>query len=95
MSHKDNLFVVVGVDEPARNAVGVVAAHLTAEGIEHVHPIYLDLDLLILGVKNVDVRLLKDDEEVALAGVGEVLGHVQVGIHAGLEHIDTSQLLKL
>lgn len=32
------------------------------------------------------VGLAKDDEQVALAGILEVFGHVQVGIHARLEY---------
>ena len=43
----------------------------------------------------IDVRFAEDDEEVALAGVLEVLGHVQVGVHAGLEHGDAAQLAEL
>ena len=43
----------------------------------------------------VDVRLAEDDEEVALAGVLQVLGHVQVGVHAGLQHGNTAQLVEL
>lgn len=95
MPHKEVLFVVVGVNKPAGDAVGVIAAHLTAEGIEYVYSVDLNLYLLILGVKNVDVRLPKDDEAVAVTGVGEVLGHMQVGVYPGLEHIGPSQLLKL
>ena len=45
--------------------------------------------------QQVDVRLAEDDEEIALAGVLEVLGHVQVGIHAGLEHRDAAELVEL
>ena len=44
---------------------------------------------------SVDVRLAEDDEEIAFAGVLEVLGHVQVGVHAGLEHGDAAQLAEL
>ena len=43
----------------------------------------------------VDVRLTEDDEEIAFAGVLEVVGHVQVGVHAGLEHGDAAQLVEL
>ena len=43
----------------------------------------------------VDVRLAEDDEEIALAGVFEVVGHVQVGIHAGLEHRNAAELVEL
>ena len=45
--------------------------------------------------RSVDVRLAEDDEEVALAGVLQVLGHVQVGVHAGLEHGDAAELAEL
>ena len=45
--------------------------------------------------RSVDVRLAEDDEEVALAGVLEVVGHVQVGVHARLEHGDAAELVEL
>ena len=38
--------------------------------------------------------LAENDEQVALAGVLEVAGHVEVGVHARLEHRDTPQLLE-
>ena len=42
-----------------------------------------------------DVRLAEDDEQVALAGVLQVVGHVQVGVHARLEHRDAAELVEL
>ena len=47
------------------------------------------------GWQDVDVRLAEDDEEIALAGVLQVVGHVQVGVHARLEHGDAAQLAEL
>ena len=44
---------------------------------------------------SVDVRLAEDDEEIAFAGVLEILGHVQVGVHARLEHGDATELAEL
>ena len=43
----------------------------------------MDLDLTFTGVQNVDIRFAEDDEQVALAGVLELAGHVQVGVHTG------------
>ncbi len=43
----------------------------------------------------VDIRLAEDDEQVALAGVLQIIGHVQVGVHARLEHRDGAQLAEL
>ena len=37
----------------------------------------------------------KIHEEVALAGVGEVVGHVEVGVHPGLEHREGTELVEL
>ena len=42
-----------------------------------------------------DVGLTEDDEEIAFAGVLEILGHVEVCVHAGLEHGDAAQITKL
>src|SRR5690606_2190337 len=45
--------------------------------------------------EEVDVGLAEYDEEVAFAGVFEVLRHVQVGVHAGLEHGNAAELVEL
>ena len=65
MADKETLLVVVGVDEPAGNALGAVAAHLPGTGVEDVHAIDLDPHLAMLGGQDLDVRLAEDDEEVA------------------------------
>ena len=75
--------------------------HLAGVGVEHVDAVDLHLDLpglsiaVARGVEDVDVRLAEDDEEVALAGVLEVAGHVQVGVHARLEDRDAPELVEL
>ena len=43
-------------------------------------------------VLDVDVRLAEDDEEIALAGVLEVAGHVQVGVHLRLQDRQRAEL---
>ena len=45
-------------------------------------------------VEDFDVRLSEDDEQVALAGVLQIVGHVQVGIHARLQYGDAAQLVE-
>ena len=92
---EEALLVVIGVDEPAGDGIGVVAADLAGIGVEDVDAFDLDLDLALVGVaafsrEDVDVRLAEDDEEVALAGVLQVIGHVQVGVNSCLEHGDTT-----
>ena len=46
VADEEALLVVVGVDEPAGDAVGAVAADFAGVGMEHVHTIDLDLDLV-------------------------------------------------
>lgn len=74
MADEETLLIVVGVNEPAGDAVGAMAADLAGVGVEHVHAIDLDLELLGCTVghghgQDVDIRLAEDDEEIALAGV--------------------------
>lgn len=88
MAHEEAFFVVVGVDEPTGNAVGAVADHFASLGLEHVHTVDLDAHLAVELGQQSDVGLAKNHEQVALAGVLEVFGHVQVGVHAGLEYGD-------
>lgn len=83
--HEEALFVVVGVYEPARDAVCVVAPHLSGVGMEYVYAVYFYPHLSVFSVENVYVRFAEDDEEVALPGVLEVVGHVEVGVYAGFE----------
>ena len=95
VADKKALFVVVGVDEPAGNAVGVVATDFAGVGVEHIDAVDLDLDLTLLRVEDVNVRFAEDDEKIALAGVLEVVGHVEVGVHARLENGDATKLVEL
>ena len=76
VADEEALLVVVGVDEPAGDAVGVVAADFAGVGMEYIYAVDLDLDLIVGRVEDVDVWLAEDDEQVALASVFEVVGHV-------------------
>ena len=95
VTDEEAFFVVVGVDEPAGDAIGSVADDFTGLGFEDIHAVHLDAQLAVWFGQEGDVRLSEDDEEVAFAGIFEVLGHVEVGIHAGLEHGDAAQLAEL
>ena len=55
----------------------------------------LDLDLVVFGGEDVDVGLAEDDKEVALAGVLHVGGHVEVGVHPGLEHRNAAKAVEV
>ena len=63
--------------------------------MKDIHAVDLHLKLATLCREDVDVRLAENDKEVALAGVLEVVGHVQIGIHARLEYGDATELVKL
>jgi hypothetical protein len=41
------------------------------------------------------VRFAENDEEIAFTRVLEVFGHMEIGIHAGLEHRDATQFIEL
>ena len=95
MAHEEALLVVVGVDEPAGDTVSAVTADFAGVGVEYVYASNLDLDLTVIHVEDVDVGFAEDDEEVAFAGVLEVAGHVEIGIHARLEDRDPPQLVEI
>ena len=96
VADEEALFVVVRVDEPAGDAVGAVAAHLARRRVEHVDAFHASPAACpSLRVEQLDVGLAEDDEEVALAGGLQVVGHVQVGVHARLEHRDAAELAEL
>src|SRR5713101_7042255 len=71
VADEEALLVVVGVDEPAGDAVGPVAAHLAADGVEDINAVDLHPHASAIGRKDGDVRLTEYDEEVALPGVLE------------------------
>ena len=92
--------VVVGVDEPASDALGAVAPDLARVRVEDVDAVDLDLELLgsfpvAPDREDVDVGLPEDDEEIPLAGVLEVVGHVQIGVHPGFQDGHASEPLEL
>ncbi|MCY1371508.1 hypothetical protein D9M69_586580 [compost metagenome] len=62
--------------------------------LEHIDAIHLYADRSVGLWQQRDVRLAEDDEEIALAGVLEVFGHVQVCVHARLEHWQLAKLGK-
>jgi len=95
VADEEALFVVVGVDEPASDAVGTVAANFTGSGIEDVHAEDLDLNVAVVGRKDLDVRFAEDDEQIALPGILEIVGHVEVGVHARLQDGNASEFGEL
>lgn len=95
VADEEAFFVVVGVDEPAGDAVGAVADDFAGLGFEDIHAVHLHAQFSICLLQQVNIWLAEDDEEVALARVLQVFGHVQVGVHARLEHGDAAQLAEL
>ena len=95
VADEEALLVVVGVDEPAGDALRPVAAHLAGVGVENVYAVDPRLKLPVPGVQDIYVRLAEDDEQVAVAGILQLAGHVQVGVHAGFQYRDAAQALEL
>ena len=61
---------------------------------EDIDAVYFHAQFVVLLGQERDVGLAEDDEEVAFAGVLEVVRHVEVGVHAGLEHRDAAELVE-
>jgi hypothetical protein len=94
VANEETLFVVVGVDEPAGDSLGAVAADFARVGMKHVDSLDLHPKLAVLLRQHVDVGFAEDDKQIALARILEILGHVQVGVHARLEHRDAAELVE-
>jgi len=94
VAHEEALAVVVGVEEPAGDAFGAVAADFASGWIEDIDAVYLDAQAVAGIGEEFDVGLAEDDEEVAFAGGLEVVGHVEVGVHAGFEHGDAAEFVE-
>ena len=86
MADEEAFFVVIGVDEPAGDFVGVAALDFAELRLEDVHSVDLDSDLAVVVGEEFDIGFAEDDEEVTGSGVFEFVGHVEVGVHPGLEH---------
>ncbi|MNK99684.1 hypothetical protein D3C87_1200940 [compost metagenome] len=97
--HEPACYAVCAV---AAHFAGTGVEHVHAVDLDHQLPVgghvddvalaVVSADAAALGVQHIHIRLAEDHEQVALAGVLQVFGHVQVGIHACLEHVDAAQL---
>ena len=94
MTYEEALLVIISINEPAGYSLSAVAAYLACIWMEDVNAVYLDLNLSAFSVQNIYIRFTKDYEQVSLAGVLKVIGHVQVCIHARLEYRDASEFVK-
>ena len=81
VAHEEAFLVLVGVDEPAGDAVGADADDFNGARFEDVHAVHLHAELAVLLVDEGDVGLAEDNKLVALARVLEVFRHVEVGVH--------------
>ena len=100
LAHEEALAVVVAVDEPAGDVVGFVATDFAGGGVEHINTVNLYLDLIGLSIgtsriEDVDVGFAEDHKQVALAAVGQILLHVQIGVHTRFEHGNGAELVEL
>ena len=90
MTDKEAFFVVVGVDEPASNLIGVAGADITRLRMKYIDSVDVHLNLPTLYLVDVDVWLAEDDKQIACSGVLQRICHVEVGIHPGFEDGDAS-----
>ena len=95
MSNEEAFLVVVGVNEPAGDAVGAVATDFSGTGVEDIDALHLHAQPVIRLRQEINVRFAEDDEQVSLAGVLEILGHMQVGVHSSFENGDAAQFAEL
>jgi hypothetical protein len=85
VADEETLVVVIRVDKPAGDSFGTVAADLAGIGMEDIDAVDFYQELAVNGREDIDVRFAEDHEQIALSGVLEVVGHVELGVHPGLE----------
>ena len=73
MADEKALFVVVGVDEPTGDAVGIAAFDFAGLRLEYVNAIEFYAILAVFLRLDGNIRLAEDDEQIALAGVLQVV----------------------
>ena len=94
MTYEKALFVVVGVDKPAGDLVGVARSNFAGLGMEDIDSVDFDLNFAVVSIEDIDVGFSEDDEEVAGAGVFEFVGHVEIGVHPGFEDGEATEFAK-
>ena len=91
VADKEVFFVIVGVNEPASDAIGSTGLDFARLGTEDIDAVEFDLDVLVLDALNLDIGFTKDDEEVPGSGVLEVVCHVEIRVHPGFEDGDVAK----
>ncbi len=95
VADEEAFLVVVGVEHPQRDTLLALRHHLAGLRLEHVHAFDGHAQHAIGQFLDADVGLAEDDEEVAVAGGLQILRHVQVGVHARLQHGHAAQAVEL
>ena len=85
MTDEEALLVVVGVDEPQPDRIRPVGLDLASLWPEDIDAFDHDLDLASADRLDRNVGLAEHDEQIAGAGVLQLAGHMQVGVHARLQ----------
>jgi len=94
MADEKALFVVISVDKPAGNAFGAIAAHLAGIGMKDIHTVDFNLNFVFFYIHNIDVRLAKNDKEIALARIFEIACHVKIGVHARFQNWNSAEFVE-
>ena len=95
MADEEALLIVVGVDEPGGDALGVIRTDVAGIGIEDVDAVHFHSDRSAAVVEDFDVRLAEDDEHIAASGVLQLVRHMHVWVDARLEDFEASQTPQL
>ena len=56
--------------------------------MEHVHAVEPHIDLAVRIIQDIYVGLSKDNEKITAARVLELIRHMEISIHTGLQHWD-------
>ena len=68
MSYKKTFFVVVSVDKPAGDTIGIIAADFPGIAVEHIHAVHPHLDVPIWRIQQANVGFAEDHEQIGFAG---------------------------
>src|SRR5579883_1174411 len=94
MPDEEAFLVIVCVDEPCGDVVLAAGAHFAGLGVEHIDAQDLNDDFAVLVEIPFDVWFAEYDEQIARTRVLEFVGHMQLGIHLGLEDRQRPQLVE-
>ena len=97
VADEESVAVIVAIEEPTGDVLGGIGAgaHLARRGVEDVDAFYANREHAAARRLDIHVGLSEYDEEIAGAGLFEMVGHVEVFVHTRLKHGKAAEIHRI